>query len=230
MNAPMDDSIHEKEAEKYDRLMELHTITRDAKEAAVRKAIEEKQPGELSNAAYMPSSTNISDNASALDNIEILNKEYPKVPGQNFCVIAIIPDYENKIAYEAKLQALSNEAEKDYIQERNKLAHNNINDAKDFSKVEYLKEWSTGKDTSEIPGDSPMFMALGTFETEEASKEFLDTYQDHKDIAKACISMYNFVKVRQIETVLVQRHYQDPQQQQLMDAFYKAQKLGKTNE
>ena len=105
-----------------------------------------------------------------------------------------------------------------------------MEDAKSLSKNEYIQNWSLDKDTSEIPGDNPMFMILGTFESEDAAKEFLDTYQDHKDVAKACISMYNFVKVRDIETVLVQRHYQDPQQQQLMDAFFKARKVANTNQ
>lgn len=223
MNHCMDESIHKAEAAKYDRLMELHTITREKKEATVRQAVEKKEAGELSNAAYMESTVQ----PETLDtNVEIFNKEYPKVPGQNFCVIAVIPDYENKIAYEAKLQSLAECAEKDYTIARNKIAHTNMEQAKEFSKVNYMKEWSNGRDTSEVPGDSPMFMVLGTFDTEEAAKEFLENYHEHKDIAKACISMYHFVKVRDIETVLVQRHYQDSQQQQLMDALYKARKLG----
>lgn len=226
MNQRYDETINAAESEKYDRLMEFHTITRETKEAAVRQAVEKKEAGELSNAAYMDSIVQL----EILDtNVEIFNKEYPKVPGQNFCVIAVIPDYENKIAYEAKLQSLALMAEKDYTTERNKLAHNNIQEAKEFSKTNYMKEWSIGRDTAEIPGDSPMFMVLGTFDTEEAAKEFLEAYQDHKDVAKACISMYHFVKVRAIETVLVQRHYQDTQQQQLMDALYKARKLSEVS-
>ena len=219
LNRSMNDpDFHEAEATKYEKLLEMHTMTQEAKDQAVKKAFEEKQPGELRIESMFE--------RKAVDAAVPKTKQQtvPKISGQDYAVIAIVPDYENKIAYEAKLGSLVPSAERAYIAARNNLAHTNISEAKDLDKAEFMDNWSKDQDTTELPGDEPLVQFLRTFHTEEEAKEFLQKDASLKEYSKACIEMYQFVRLRDLDKMQIMRYYQDPEQQVLMDAFRKALK------
>lgn len=233
VNRPYDSGIHEYEGQKYEKLIELHSITREKKEAAVQKHFEEKSLGQIDTSSMF-------EKKSIVDFPRSNHQDVPKVPGQNYAVLAIVPDYENKIAYEQKLNKYVPEAENSYNHAvkclRNECIRNGgtVGEASLLeppNKSEFMKEYSKLCDTSEIAGDEPMVQFLGCFETESEAKEFLDKLQQVgilKEYSKACVNMYEFFKVRHIESSEIQRYYQDETTQQLMDAFFKARKLAKT--
>jgi hypothetical protein len=217
LNASYDTpNFHDKEVRKYETLLQMHTMTQEAKDAAVKKAFEEKQPGEL----RIESMFEKKPIEPALPTK--VRQSVPKVSGQSFAVIAIVPDYENKIAYEAKLGSLVPAAERAFVAARNQVAHSNIAAAQEMQKAEFMDKWSQEQDTTELPGDEPLVQFLGTFHTEQEAKDFLENHKELKEYSKACIEMYEFIRLRDLDKMQIMRYYQDKEQQVLMDAFRKA--------
>lgn len=254
LNRPYDNDIHTYEGLKHSKLMELHTFTLEQKQKAVQQQFESKALGQIQTTAMFGKSTdlpdedctginssNINSNGPVGHSQTVSTTQYvPKVPGQNFAVVAIMPDYENKILYEQKLNKYVPEAEEAYSLVKKSLRNECLRNGGTLqeadkiilpNKAEFMMQYSKQCDTSEIPGDEPMVQFLGCFNTEEEAKDFLEKIKQVgllPDISKACVTMYEFFKVRHIESANVQRYYQDPTTQQLMDAFFKARKLADT--
>lgn len=206
----------------FEKMMEAFKKSVDESHARVQDAVDNKTAGTLDESVVFSIETAYKDMPdAAVPDVEC-------VPGQNVCVLSLVPDVYNMSSMQQKLQDLvrqGDEAFKARIVERNTQFHYTGALEDKLDKVQFLQDWSKTKDTSEIPGDQPLVRFMGVFETDADAKAFCDTLD--REFTHVCISVGHFVRLRDVAYVNTKRYYDNPKLQTLMDALAKAKQQQK---
>lgn len=139
-------------------------------------------------------------------------------PGQQVCLFAAVPDIFNRWRYNDDVAEVAKKVDTLFQGAQQATGDS----SRPLDKAAFYKEHAVAP--PELPGDEPLIDFIGVFETEQKSKEFLDTYEDLKEFPRACVSMGTWVRIRDIHTVDVKRYYQDEVLQLFMDGLRTANK------
>jgi hypothetical protein len=201
-------------------LMEAYDTENETAETRVKDNVLQKVPGTFDERIFIPLQRSGGAVEERLEeNPKSVLPEIPTPAGQNVCLVAIVPD----IFHEKRVQELQTkritQAKADYISTKNGIYRSS---GEVLEEEPFYATWNKDHPHSELPGDEPLLMFLGIYETESKAKESLVEHET-LNVPKACISMGRWIRIRDLKTVKTERTYADPKLQILMNALHKAQ-------
>lgn len=203
-------------------LMEAYETENETAETRVKDNVLQKVPGTFDERIFIPlkragGAGGVEDRLE--ENPKSVLPDIPTPAGQNVCLVAIVPD----IFHEKRVQDLQTkritQAKADYISTKNGIYRSS---GEVLEEEPFYATWNTEHPQTELPGDEPLLMFLGIYETESKAKESLSEHET-LNVTKACISMGRWIRIRDLKTVKTERTYADPKLQILMNALHKAQ-------
>lgn len=199
----------------YKGLLEAYETDNETAEARVKDNVFQKLPGTFDERIFLP----LSRKETVEENPKSILPEIPVPAGQNVCLIAMIPDvFHEKRVHDLQTKRLA-QAKADYISSKNGMYRSS---GEVLEEEPYYKTWNAEHPQADLPGDEPLLMFLGVYETEAKAKDALSDH-DALNAPKACISMGRWIRLRDMKTVKTERTYADPKLQLLMTALHKAQ-------
>jgi hypothetical protein len=214
---------HQVEQLHFKGLLEAYELEEQASEERVKQNVLQKVTGSFDETIFLPLK---GPDGSVRTTVQSTNRALPDIPtppGQNVCLIAVVPD----VFHEQRIQDLQSKrlasAKKDYISTKNGIYRSS---GEILEEREFYETWNKEHPENELPGDEPLLRFLGVYETESKAKDALSLFND-LNMPKACISMGRWIRLRDIKTVKTERMYSDPKLQILLGALDQAKDLTK---